>query len=149
MSTSMWVITAISTLGIVGTIAACILVPAVAIPILQSVVRFILGCKFCMAVLAAVALLFAGALYGAHVEKAKCRAQALAAELAAKNIDLKAAKEAEAAANKANAELADQANADRERIADYAEQLKKRPNAACTLTPDDFPDRVRHRSRSR
>lgn len=65
----LWAIGIISTLGLVGTVAAVILVPGVAVPLLQRVTVAILKCKPCMLVLAAIALLFAGALYGVHVER--------------------------------------------------------------------------------
>jgi hypothetical protein len=56
---------------------------ASSIPILQATVRGILKCKPCMALLAAIALLFAGALYGVHVERAKCEARIERMRLAA------------------------------------------------------------------
>lgn len=65
----LWAFGIISSLGLIGTIAAVIAVPSIAIPILQNVTRAILKCKPCMAVLAAIALFFAGALYGHHVER--------------------------------------------------------------------------------
>ncbi len=67
----LWIIGIVGSLGLVGTIAAAIAFPTIVIPILQAIVRGILKCKPCMVVLAAIALLFAGALYGVHVEKAR------------------------------------------------------------------------------
>jgi len=70
-----WIVGIVSTLGLVGTIAACIVGPAVAIPIVSKVIGAVLKCKPCVAVLVAIALLFAGSLYGVHVESAKCDAR--------------------------------------------------------------------------
>ena len=77
-------------------------------------------------------------LLGFRVSDQRAEAAALRARLEAAHIDLEAAGQAAKQADKARAELAEQAQADQERIADYAEQLKKRPNGACTLGPDDF-----------
>lgn len=71
----LWILGIVSALGVAGTVAAVILVPGVAIPVLQRITAAILDCKPCMAVLAAIALLFAGALYGVHVEKARSEAR--------------------------------------------------------------------------
>ena len=77
-------------------------------------------------------------LLGFRVSDQRAEAAALRAKLEAAHIDLDAADQAAKQADKARAKLAEQAQADQERIADYAEQLKKRPNGACTLGPDDF-----------
>jgi len=77
-------------------------------------------------------------LLGFRVSDQRAEAAALRARLEAAHVDLEAADQAAKQADKARAELAEQAQADQERIADYAEQLKKRPNGACTLGPDDF-----------
>lgn len=71
----LWAIGIFSTLGVVGAIAAVILVPGVAIPVLQRITSAILRCKPCMAVLAAIAIWFAGALYGVHVERQRGEAK--------------------------------------------------------------------------
>jgi hypothetical protein len=65
----LWILGILSSLGLVGTIVAVIAVPGIAIPILARVTGAILKCKPCMAVLAAIALLITGALYGRHVER--------------------------------------------------------------------------------
>jgi hypothetical protein len=70
-----WIVGIVSSLGLIGTIAAVIAVPGFAIPILQAVTRFIIKCKPCLALLAAIALLFIGSLYGVHVEGARCEAR--------------------------------------------------------------------------
>lgn len=81
-------------------------------------------------------------LVGFRVSDARAEAKALRLQLAAKQIDLDAAQNAAAESDKARNELAEQAKRDQERIDDYAEQLKKRPNGACILDPADFPDGV-------
>lgn len=139
-----WIISAVASLGIVGTIVACILVPAVAIPIVQSVVRYIIGCKPCLAAMAIFVAAFGGYLYGGHVERAACRASELSAKLEAQRLDLQAAKEAAEQAAMARDESAARAAESEQKVAEYAEALKRRPaNAACTLVPDDF-DGVRN-----
>lgn len=86
-----WIVGIFSSLGLVGAIAAVIAVPSIAIPILQRIAGAVLKCRACMALLAAVALLFIGALYGVHVEGARCEGRMekmrLAAEAARKNRD--------------------------------------------------------------
>lgn len=84
-------------------------------------------------------------LIGFRVADERAETAALRNKVAAQAIDLEAADEAAKESDKAKAELAEQAKADQERIADYAEQLKSRPNGACTLTPDDFPGGLRTR----
>lgn len=96
-------------------------------------------------VIAAAMLCF---LVGFRLSDEREEAKSLKMQLAAKEIDLTAAQNATDQADAARAELAKQARDDQERIADYAEQLKKRPNGACTLGPDDF-DGVRDRKRPR
>lgn len=71
----LWILGIVSSLGLVGTIVAVAAVPGIAIPILKSIIGAILKCKPCMMVLAAIGLLFAGALYGAHVEGARAEAR--------------------------------------------------------------------------
>jgi hypothetical protein len=70
-----WIVGIVSSLGLVGAIVAVILVPGIAIPVLQRIVSAVLTCKPCLAVLAGVALLFAGSLYGVHVERARGEAR--------------------------------------------------------------------------
>lgn len=87
-------------------------------------------------------------LIGFRLSDEREEARSLKMQLAAKQIDIEAADDAATKAEQARAELAEQAKADQERIADYAEQLKKRPNGACTLTPDDFTAGVRDGQRA-
>ncbi|HEY0220030.1 MAG TPA: hypothetical protein VGC26_09750 [Afipia sp.] len=82
-------------------------------------------------------------LIGFRIADERAETKSLRAELAAKSIDLKAAQDAAKDADQARQQLAQQADDDQKRIADYAEQLKKRPNGACILAPDDFSGGVR------
>ncbi len=97
-------------------------------------------------ILAAALLCF---LVGFRLSDEREEARSLKQELAAKEIDLTAAQGAAEEADKARAELAQQAQSDQERIADYAEQLKSRPNVNCTLGPDDIAGRMPERKRAR
>ncbi|WP_454626983.1 hypothetical protein [Bradyrhizobium cenepequi] len=87
-------------------------------------------------------------LIGYRASSERCEARTLKAQLLAKQMDLEAAQEATARADKQRSELAEEARQDRERIKAYAEQLKARPNGACILTPDDFSGRVRNHKRA-
>lgn len=88
-----------------------------------------------VAALSACLLFF---LIGFRISDDRAEAKSLRLKLAATQIDLGAANDAARKADEARAELAQQAEQDQQRISDYAEQLKKRPNGACTLGPDDF-----------
>lgn len=92
----------------------------------------------------AVMLFVTGVVIGHRIADETADAKSLRAQLAAKTIDLTAANDAAKQADEARNELAAQAIQDEQRIKDYADALKKRPNAACLLTPDDFTDGVRH-----
>jgi len=139
-----WIISAVASLGIVGTIVACILVPAVAIPVLKSAVAWVIRCKPCLAAMAIFAAAFGGYLYGSYEAESACRASELSAKLEAQRLDLQAAKEAAEQAAMARDESAARAAESEQKVAEYAEALKRRPaNAACTLVPDDF-DGVRN-----
>lgn len=82
-------------------------------------------------------------LIGFRVSDDRAEAKSLRLQLQAKEMDVEAANDAAKKADEARAELAEQAKQDQERIADYAEKLKSRPNSACTLAPDDFPGLLR------
>jgi hypothetical protein len=126
-----WIVGVIGSLGLVGTIAAAIAFPSVIIPILQATVRGILKCKPCMALLAAIALLFAGALYGVHVERAKCEARIermrLAAAAAAEQRDVAVKADLEQTFRPQISTLANERDALQEKVKEYA---KRKPVAA-------------------
>lgn len=79
-------------------------------------------------------------LVGFRLSDEREEARNLKTELAVKQMDLEAAQTAAEEADKARQELAKQAQSDQQRIADYAEQLKKRPDPGCALGPADFSD---------
>ena len=125
-------------LGIVGVLLAASLVVGY-FPLLKwfPIIGQYVPVARLVVILSAALLCF---LVGFRVSDDRAEAKSLRLQLAAKTIDLTAAQDAANQADAARAELAEQAKADQERIADYAEQLKKRPNVACTLGPDDFSD---------
>lgn len=135
-----WVGAAVGTLGIAGTIAACIAFPTVVVPILQSVVSTILKCRPCLIALVFVAsvtaALFGGYWKGRSIEKAECRADAIAAELRNREIDLEVASKARSdeteRANKIAADAGQRAVTDAEFIA------KLGSRSACLLNDDDL-----------
>lgn len=87
-------------------------------------------------------------LVGFRVSDEREEAKSLRLQLAAKQVDIDAANDAAAEADEARQKLAEQASTDQKRIAYYATQLKRRPNGACALTPDDFGGGLRNRKRS-
>lgn len=144
MITFTWVAGIISVLGIAGTIAAVILIPAVAIPILQNTVTWLLKCKPCLYAIVIVALCSASWWHGHHTAVLKCREGELAAKLAAQKADLDHAKQSAAdEAEKASRIEAD-ANDQKQKDAAYIESLQKRLVPACLLDDADLggvPDR--------
>jgi hypothetical protein len=126
----LWILGIVSTLGLAGTIAAVIAVPGVAIPILQAITRAILKCKPCLALLAAIALLFAGSLYGIHVERAKCEARIekmrQAAETARRDRDAEVKSDLEQTFKPQILTLAQERDALQEKVKEYA---KRKPAA--------------------
>lgn len=69
---------------------------------------------------------------------AKCEAAALRQQLANKQTDLDAAKQAAKDSADAMAESDARAQENQQKANDYEAELKKRPNGACTLTDDDL-----------
>lgn len=88
--------------------------------------------------------LIVAAAYGAGVWKGhsiatgKCNAAALLSKIDAMNTDLDAATKAADEAEKARSDLAAISADDKLRIEEYETQLRKRPDAACTLGDDDI-----------
>lgn len=81
---------------------------------------------------------------GFRISDERADARSLREQLAAKSRDLDAAQSAAAAAANATRELNEQAKADQERIAAYAEALKSRPQGGCILDYSDFDGGVRN-----
>jgi high-affinity Fe2+/Pb2+ permease len=61
-----WIAGIVGVLGVAGAIAAMIFVPAVAIPIMQNFVAWILKCKPCLYATAAIALCVGSWWWGHH-----------------------------------------------------------------------------------
>lgn len=80
----------------------------------------------------------AGAWKGHAVATAKCRAAALQSQLDAAQTDVKAARDAAAAAEQAREDIEKASADDKVRIAQYEDQLRKRPAASCALGDDDL-----------
>lgn len=123
-------------LGIIGLVLAAALVVGY-FPLLKwfPVIGQYVPAARLVVIIAAALLCF---LVGFRLSDEREEAKSLRLKIEAQSIDLEAAEDAAKQADAARAELAKQAQDDQERIADYAEQLKKRPNGACTLGPDDF-----------
>ncbi|MGD9766599.1 MAG: hypothetical protein AB7U62_03065 [Pseudolabrys sp.] len=94
--------------------------------------------KWGLIVAAGAALVYGIDQGGYNRAMRKCDAAALREQLKAKDADLKAANKTAAAAAAAAAESDARARESEERVNDYAEQLKSRPNGACALTDDDL-----------
>jgi len=131
-----WIAGIVGALGVAGAIVAIIAVPAVAIPILQNIVSWLLKCKRC---LYALAIIIGGtALWwsGHHTAVVACRESELSAELRNREADLENASNARsdetARANKIEGDASDQHAKDLKDI----EDLKKRP-ATCVFDDTD------------
>lgn len=86
-----------------------------------------------------------GGIAGYRYSARQATIKSLQSKLDAAKLDLSLSEDAAADAHRQNIELQikDQDNA--QRIKEYENSLKARPNANCTLTPDDFAGRVRKR----
>ena len=133
------ILSVVGVLGVGGTIAAFIFAPMVAGAIFQKLWSGFLACGFCQVIVLVLAVSIGSYYFGHYQAASECRAEALAAELAAKNADLEEAKKAQSDAESKVATIEEEAAAEKQRTADYVEELKKRPvNAACNLTDDDL-----------
>jgi uncharacterized membrane protein len=137
-----WIVGIVSSLGVVGMIAAVIAVPGIAIPVLQKIVGATLKCKACMALLAAIALLFVGALYGAHVERARCESRIerdhRMAEAARQQRDQEVKADLEHTFKPQLAQLSRERDALQEKVKEYAKRkpvagVDGKARAACKL----------------
>lgn len=131
-----WIFAAVGALGVGGTIAAAIAFPTVVIPLVERIVSAFLKCRPCLIALVFVASIASAFFYGRSVEKAACRADALAAELRNREIDLEIASKSRsdetARANEIAANAEERAKAD----AEYIAHLKGR--GGCLLDDDDM-----------
>jgi len=74
-----WILSAVSVLGVAGTVAAMIFFPTVAAPLLARVASAVLGCTKCLVVAAFVAVALGSFWYGRHGQYARGHAAAIAA----------------------------------------------------------------------
>jgi hypothetical protein len=74
---------------------------------------------------------------GHEIAMAKCEAAALKLKLEAVAVDLSVAQRVASEAEAARDASAAEAEIEKQKAAMYADELKKRPNGACTLTDDD------------
>jgi hypothetical protein len=131
-----WLLGIVGVLGVAGAAAAFIFFPLVAVPVLQRVVEWLLGCKKCLYALAIVAVAFAAFWGGHHRAVLDCRADALAAQLAAKQADLDHAKKSAADEAKRANTIEASANDQKSKDAAYIAALESRP--ACALDDADI-----------
>jgi hypothetical protein len=142
-----WVLGIVGVLGVGGAIAAFIFVPALAIPILQNLVSWLIRCKPCLYALVLCAACFASWWFGHHQAALECREEALAAELRNKQFDLENEQKAKADAEKRAKEIEDSSNERAKSDAEYIERLKAKP--ACELDDDDIGGMPNNKSRPR
>jgi hypothetical protein len=139
-----WILSIVGVLGVGGAVAAAVLFPAVAIPLLQSIVARIIACRPCLYAVAVIAMCFASWWFGHHQAVLDCRAGELAAQLRNQQIDLDNARKAEAdEASRANT-IEEKANARQKDDADYIAHLEARP--ACSLDDSDLGGVPNHKS---
>lgn len=127
-----WILPIVAVLGVGGTIAAAIIFPAVALQVLQSIMR----CKPCLYAIVIAAALAASWWHGNHTASVACREGEMAAELRNKQIDLDNERKAKADAERQTKEIEDSSNERAKTDAEYIERLKAKP--ACLLGDDDI-----------
>jgi hypothetical protein len=137
-----WLLGIFGALGVTGTIVAVVFFPAVAVPILQSIVTWILKCKPCLYALAVAVLMFSSWWLGHHQAVLDCRAGELAAELRNKQIDLDEAKKAAADESTRANTIEAQSNDQHAKDLAYISELKNRPDPSCAFDDGDLPDGV-------
>jgi hypothetical protein len=74
---------------------------------------------------------------GHDIAMAKCEAAALKLKLEAVAVDLSVAQRVASEAEAARDASAAEAEVEKQKAAKYADELKRRPNGACTLSDDD------------
>jgi apolipoprotein N-acyltransferase len=131
-----WILGVVSVLGVAGAIAAIVLVPAVAMPILQNIVARILSCRPCLYAVAIIAACITSWWFGHHQAVLDCRAGELAAELRNKQADLDNARKSAADEAARATTIEASANDQRSKDAAYIATLEARP--ACALDESDL-----------
>jgi hypothetical protein len=112
---------------------------------LSALQRYVIPAKLAVYVF----LFLVAFLLGFRMADRRAEAKALRAEIAqkddviaSKSFDLNLALEVAETAQKQRDEAAQRAKDAQDETNEYAQRLKARPNAACLLTPDDFPGGV-------
>lgn len=131
-----WILGIVGALGVTGAIAAFFLIPAVAIPIMQGFVSWLLKCKPCLYVLAVASLCFASGWYGRYEAVQECKADAIAAELRNREIDVANASKALSDETERANKIENDANDRQSKDAGYIKSLESRP--ACALDDSDL-----------
>jgi hypothetical protein len=135
-----WFLGIAATLGTAGTIAALVLAPAVAMPILQKIVAFVISCRPCLYAAAAIGACLASWWFGHHQAELDCRAGELAAVIRNQAADLEAAKQSAADEAARATTIEATANDQHQKDADYIAALKASPS--CALDGIDLPGGV-------
>lgn len=130
-----WILSVVGVLGVGGAIAAAVLFPAVAIPIIQSIATRIIACRSCLYALAIIAACWASWWFGHHQAVLDCRAGELAAKIRNQQIDIENANKA--AADEANRAITIEVTADEQRRKDAAYISKLEASPACALDDAD------------
>ena len=79
-----WILGIVSVLGVAGTVAALVFVPAIAVPIIERIVRVLLGCAVCMWVSLLIFTALGSYWYGRHGQYERGHTAAIA-EIAAED----------------------------------------------------------------
>jgi hypothetical protein len=131
-----WILSVVGVLGVGGAIAAAVLFPAVAIPLLQSIVARVIACRSCLYALALIGACMASWWLGHHQAVLDCRTGELAAQIRNQQADLdNARKSADDETNRANS-IEASANDQHAKDMDYIKSLESRP--ACALDDGDI-----------
>jgi apolipoprotein N-acyltransferase len=123
----------LSIVGVAGVVALFVFFPVAAAAFFSSTIGRI------VIVVALVFLAFLGGRQtGTNAAMRKCEAAALRLKLQAAERDKKAAETAARDTEQALGESRERLKATEEKVDEYADALKKRPDAACLLTDDDI-----------
>lgn len=149
MTAAAWLLGIGGVAGLVAAVATLIyLGPAVAAAIVQPIFARFVACTKCVVLVVVVLTAIAAYWLGHHQAANECRDAELSAALRTKQFDADIANETAKEAQEASAESAARAATFEQKVKEYADALKSRPNDACLLTDDDFPDGVRKRARA-
>ncbi len=141
-----YVLPIVAVLGVGGTIVALVATGVIGIPVLVKIVDWILGCRWCLIVLAFLAFGLASFWIGHHRALLECKADAYAAELRNKQIDLDIAHRAVADESDRVKAIEDRASEREQKDNEYIKSLEARP--VCALDDRDVGGLSNHQSRA-